>query len=58
VCTLAGRGRDVEDVEVVVSFDRGSYRWRVMGETAEVRRTDERSVCWNTLPIPRPWPSG
>lgn len=47
--TLEGRGRDVEDVEVAVVFDRETCRWRIQGEAAEVRRTDERSVILTAL---------
>lgn len=40
--TLYGRGRDIEEVETAVVFDRPSCRWSVLGEASEVRRTDER----------------
>jgi hypothetical protein len=41
--TLYGRGRDIEEIETAVEFDRAACRWRVLGEAVEVRRTDERS---------------
>ena len=48
-CTLAGRGRDVEEIDVAVSFHCESCRWIIQGEAAEVRRTDERSVILDAL---------
>ena len=47
--TLYGRGRDVEEVEVAVQFDKDACRWTVLGEAAEVRRTDERGVILDVL---------
>jgi hypothetical protein len=47
--TLYGRGRDVEEIESAVEFNKGDCRWFVMGQASEVRRTDERSVILNTL---------
>jgi hypothetical protein len=47
--SLAGRGRDIEEIETAVSFDRDACRWRVLGDAAEVRRSDERSVIVVTL---------
>jgi hypothetical protein len=29
--TLYGRGRDIEEIDAAVEFDRGSCRWRVLG---------------------------
>ncbi|MGH1587867.1 AAA family ATPase [Methylobacterium phyllosphaerae] len=40
--TLYGRGRDIEEIESAVVFDKLGCRWHVQGEAAEVRRTDER----------------
>jgi RecA-family ATPase len=37
--TLYGRGRDVEEVEVAVSFDKATCRWNILGAASEVRRT-------------------
>ena len=42
--TLYGRGRDIEEIETAVQFDKLLCRWRVLGEAEEVRKTDERSV--------------
>lgn len=41
-CQLYARGRDLEEVDKSVRFDRGSCRWQVLGEAAEVRRTGVR----------------
>jgi hypothetical protein len=48
-CTLYGRGRDIEEIETAVDFDRHSCRWRALGDAAQVRRTDERSVILTML---------
>ena len=40
--TLYGRGRDIEEIESAVVFDKVGCRWHVQGEASEVRRTDER----------------
>jgi hypothetical protein len=48
-CTLYGRGRDIEEVDVAVKFDRQSCRWSVMGDADEVRRSDERSAILAAL---------
>ena len=34
--TLYGRGRDIEDVDMAVEFDRQSCRWRPLGDAADV----------------------
>ncbi|MCJ2043067.1 AAA family ATPase [Methylobacterium sp. J-078] len=47
--TLYGRGRDIEEIEAAVTFDKASCRWSILGEAAEVRRTDERSLILNAL---------
>lgn len=47
--TIYGRGRDIEEIESAVEFNKGNCRWFVLGQAAEVRRTDERSVILNTL---------
>jgi hypothetical protein len=48
-CTLKGRGRDVEKIDLAVAFDKPSCRWRVMGEAAEVRRSDQRTKVLEAL---------
>ena len=47
--SLAGCGRDIEEIETAVSFDRDACRWRVLGEASEVRRSDERSAIVTAL---------
>jgi RecA-family ATPase len=42
-CTLYARGRDLEEYERAVTFDKETCRWIAQGEAADVRRTDERS---------------
>jgi hypothetical protein len=48
-CTLYGRGRDIEEFERAVTFDRASCVWTAKGDAAEVRLTDERAVIVRTL---------
>lgn len=47
--TLYGRGRDIEEIESAVVFDKLGCRWFIQGEATEVRRTDERSSILATL---------
>jgi hypothetical protein len=39
---LYARGRDIEEIESAVMFDKLTCKWRVLGEAAEVRRSSER----------------
>jgi hypothetical protein len=45
--TLYVRGRDVEERETALRFDAG--RWSVIGDAADVRRSDERSEILSVL---------
>jgi len=47
--TLHGRGRDIEEIEDAVEFDREACLWRVTGKAVEVRRTDERTAIIGIL---------
>ena len=47
--TLYVRGRDIEEAEHAVSFDKHSCRWTILGEAAEVHRSAERSRILETL---------
>jgi hypothetical protein len=47
--TLYGRGRDIEEIESAVEFNKGDCRWVVMGRAEEVRRTDERGEVLSIL---------
>jgi hypothetical protein len=40
--TLYARGRDIEEVECAVQFDRRTCRWSNLGDAGEVRMSDER----------------
>ena len=48
-CTLYGRGRDIEEIETAVQFEKATCRWRALGKASDVRRTDERSVILELL---------
>jgi hypothetical protein len=41
--TLYGRGRDIEEFEKAVQFDRTTGLWRLLGSIEDVRRSDERT---------------
>lgn len=47
--TLYGRGRDIEEIETAVQFDKGRCRWTVLGSAPEVRRSDERKAILDVL---------
>jgi hypothetical protein len=47
--TLLGRGRDIEEFETALEFQKDNCRWRVLGEAAEVRRSDERKLILDAL---------
>lgn len=40
--SLYVRGRDVEEAEHAISFDADTCRWKVLGDAAEVRRSETR----------------
>jgi hypothetical protein len=46
---LYGRGRDVEEFEKALSFDKIAGRWSVLGEASEVHRSDERKSIIDVL---------
>jgi len=48
-CTLYGRGRDIEEIETAVQFDKLTCRWHALGKASEVRRTDERAEILSVL---------
>ena len=48
-CTLYGRGRDIEEIETAVQFDKLTCQWCALGNASEVRRTDERAVILDLL---------
>lgn len=47
--TLYGRGRDVEESENAVEFDRHSCRWSILGAAREVRISAERRAIIDAL---------
>lgn len=47
--TLYGRGRDIEEIESALSFDRTTGAWTMLGAAADVRRSDERTVILDAL---------
>lgn len=47
--TLYGRGRDIEEIEKAVLFDRAACRWSMLGNASEVRISDERRAILDAL---------
>jgi hypothetical protein len=47
--TLYGRGRDVEEIEVAICFDKQTCRWSVRGQATDIRRSDERGAILGAL---------
>jgi RecA-family ATPase len=45
--TLYGRGREIEEIDVAVQFNNGN--WKLLGDTATVRRSEEREAILNVL---------
>jgi hypothetical protein len=41
--TLHARGRDIEESETALQFNKDSCRWTILGSAAEVHRSNERS---------------
>lgn len=47
--TLYARGRDIEEIETALLFDKQSGAWLAQGSAAEVRRSDERQAILAAL---------
>jgi hypothetical protein len=47
--TLYGRGRDIEEIEAALSFDKTTGQWTMLGAAADVRRSDERNLILDAL---------
>lgn len=47
--TLYGRGRDIEEIETAVKFEPDLCRWAILGDAAEVHRSDERKSIIDAL---------
>jgi len=53
--TLSGRGRDIDDIGVALSFDKTKGRWSILGDAQEVRRSESRSSILDVLKaVPEP----
>lgn len=53
--TLGGRGRDLEDFALAIHFDSQDCRWSVLGDAADVQRSNERNAILGVLarsPVP------
>jgi hypothetical protein len=46
---LYGRSRDVDELDMAIEFNRETCRWTILGETADVRRSDERRQILEAL---------
>jgi hypothetical protein len=51
---LHARGRDIEDVEHAIEFDREACRWTVLGDAGEVHRSDARTQILDVLRVEGP----
>jgi hypothetical protein len=47
--TLKGRGRDVEEFEQSLRFDKDECRWRVVGDATETRLSETRAAILKVL---------
>jgi len=47
--TLYVRGRDIEEAEHAVSFDKHACKWTILGEAADVQRSDQRGRILEAL---------
>jgi hypothetical protein len=47
--TLYVRGRDIEEAEHAVSFDKVACRWTILGNAADVHRSNERGKILSAL---------
>jgi hypothetical protein len=47
--TIYGRGRDIEEIETALEFNRDNGTWRVVGAAHEVARTCERQAILDAL---------
>jgi AAA domain len=47
--TLYVRGRDIEESEMAMQFDKSSCRWSILGTAADVHRSSERAAVLKAL---------
>jgi len=52
--TLYVRGRDVEEAEHAVAFDKQTCRWSIVGDAAQVQRSDTRTRILSALKQAKP----
>jgi AAA domain len=53
--TLYGRGRDIEEIETALQFDKERGVWNALGDATEVRRTDERKAILKVIEDAARW---
>jgi AAA domain len=46
---LHGRGRDIDEIERAMRFDKTTGRWSILGEADDVRKSDERKSIVEAL---------
>ncbi len=46
---LYGRGRDIDEIETAMSFDKVTGQWSVLGAATDVRRSDQRKAILQAL---------
>ena len=56
--TLYVRGRDIEEAEHAVTFDKSSCRWNIVGDAADVQRSETRSKILSVLKRAKPTAMG
>ena len=56
--TLYVRGRDIEEAEHAVTFDKTTCRWSIVGDAAEVQRSDTRKKILDVLGRAKPTAMG
>ncbi len=49
--TLYGRGRDLEEFEKTITFDRTTGYWAIQGDAEESRRSEERNTIIQALKV-------
>ncbi len=47
--TLHARGRDIEEIETALQFDRANCRWRILGAASEIYVSNERAAVLKAL---------
>jgi RecA-family ATPase len=47
--TMSVRGRDIEEIEKALQFDKQACRWSILGDAADVQRSDTRGKILTVL---------